>query len=148
MTQISNEEVAKRLPNAWIDQDNVEFFRGLLQRKLLINRCDDCQRWHQPPWPNCPTCWSDDVTPTEVSGRGTIHSVSILRAGPPLDGVDYAAGYPVAVIELEEQEGLRVTATLVGGGADELGIGTPVELAWIERDGEPLPAFGLRTDAA
>jgi uncharacterized OB-fold protein len=144
MTEISNAEVAERLPNAWIDQDNVEFFRGLLNRRLLVNRCADCSRWHQPPWPICPTCWSDDVQPTEVSGRGTIHSVSIVRAGAPLDGVDYAKGHPIAVVEIEEQEGVRVTATLVDGSGDDFAIGAPVELTWVERDGEPVPAFRPR----
>jgi uncharacterized OB-fold protein len=144
MTEISNAEVAERLPNAWIDQDNVEFFRGLLNRRLLVNRCADCSLWPHPPCPICPTCWSDYVQPTDVSGRGTIHSVSIVRAGAPLDGVDYAKGHPIAVVEIEEQEGVRVTATLVDGSGDDFAIGVAVELTWVERDGEPVPAFRPR----
>src|SRR5262245_20434448 len=107
MTDISDQDLFDRLPNAVIDRDNAEFFRGMLRRQLLLHRCHDCGNWSSPPWPICPVCWSDDVRPTEVSGKGTIHSFTLLHAGLPVPGVDYAAGYPVALIELEEQEGLR-----------------------------------------
>ncbi|MET0830390.1 MAG: Zn-ribbon domain-containing OB-fold protein [Microbacterium sp.] len=141
MSEITDAEVAERLPDAWIDQDNVAFFRGLLDRRLLINRCADCSRYHSPPRPFCPTCWSDDVRPTEVSGRGTLHSFTVLHVGPPFPDADYAAGYPVGVIDLEEQPGVRATAKIVGVRNEEIRIGMPVELTWIERDGAPVPAF-------
>jgi uncharacterized OB-fold protein len=141
MAGISDADVFARLPMMSIDHDNIAFFRGLLQRQLLLNRCGACGRWQQPPWPICPGCWSDDVRPTAVRGEGTIHSLTLLHAGRPLPGVDYRQGYPVAVIELPEQEGLRVTATVVHSQPVELQIGMPVRLTWCERDGEPFPAF-------
>ncbi|GAA2848656.1 hypothetical protein GCM10010472_01970 [Pseudonocardia halophobica] len=141
MSEITDQQVADRLPDMWLDRDNVEFYRGLLQRRLLINRCADCGRWQQPPFPICPSCWSDDVRPTEVSGEGTIHSFTILRAGPPLPGVDYASGHPVVVVELAEQQGVRVTATTADVAHEELRVGMPVTLTWVDRGGEPVPAF-------
>ena len=82
--------------------------------------------------------------PTPVSGRGTIHLVIFLYQGPSADGVDYAAGpHPVVTVELEEQVGLRFTTTVVGSSNDDIVIGVPVELDWIERDGRPVPAFRL-----
>jgi uncharacterized OB-fold protein len=140
-SEISDLEVFERLPSMPIDHDNVAFFRGLLARRLLVNRCQQCGRWHQPPWPICPSCWSDDVQPTEVSGDGVLHSWTLLHGGRPLAGVDYHRGYPIAVIELAEQEGLRVTATIVGCEPEELRTGMSVRLTWRERDGEPFPAF-------
>jgi len=136
MTDISDQEVFDRQPGASIDRDNIHFFRGLLQRTLLINRCQDCQAWFQPPGPLCPVCWSDNIRPTEVSGRGTLHSVTFIHGGPTPPG-----GYPIAVIELEEQQGLRASATIIDCEKDDIRIGMPVELAWTERNGEPLPAF-------
>ena len=71
-----------------------------------------------------------------------LRAVIRLHQGPPLEGVDYAASpYPVAVVELEEQPGLRITSTVVRCDPSEVAIGMPVELAWIDRDGVPLPAF-------
>ena len=51
------------------------------------------------------------------------------------------AGYPLLVVELEEQVGLRATATMVDCAVEDIRIGMPVALTWIERDGHPIPAF-------
>lgn len=137
---VSDSEVIQRLPRSWVDHDNIEFFRGLLQRRLLLNRCQDCATWYHVPWPGCPRCWSEDVRPTEVSGRGVIHSMttSLLAPAP---GRDEPEEHCVALVELEEQEGLRVALTVVGRSSDDdVRIGSAVQLTWIERDGEPLPA--------
>lgn len=134
---------------AAVDRDNRHFYRGWLHRELLLNRCAACGRRHHPPRPMCPSCWSWDVVPTAVGGRGTVHLLIRLHQGPSAPGVDYAAvPHPVAVVELEEQEGLRVTSTVVDCPPERLEIGLPVELAWIDRGGIPFPAFRPRHDAA
>ena len=141
MSEITDSDVFARFPNDRIDRDNIPFFRGLLERRLVVGRCHDCGRWNQPLWPNCPACWSDDVRPTEVSGKGRVHTFTLLHAGMPWPGIDYAAGYPLAVVELEEQDGLRAVATIVNCPNDDIRIGMPVELTWLEREGHPIPAF-------
>jgi uncharacterized protein len=125
-----------------VDHDNKAFYRGWLNKRLLLNRCRECGRWHHPPKPICPNCWSSEVEPTEVSGRGTVHLLILLHQGPEAPGVDYAAGpHPVATVELVEQVGLRYTTTIVGIPPGDIHIGMPVELTWIERDGVPFPVF-------
>ncbi|MDA8045558.1 MAG: zinc ribbon domain-containing protein [Actinomycetota bacterium] len=129
-------------PGHSLDLDNRAFYAGWLEKELRLNRCADCRRWHHPPQPVCPACWSDQVRPTAVTGRGTIHLLIRLHQGPAAPGVDYAAGpYPVVVVELEEQAGLRFTSTIVGYEPSDLAIGTAVELEWIERAGTPFPVF-------
>ncbi|HSS11665.1 MAG TPA: OB-fold domain-containing protein, partial [Acidimicrobiales bacterium] len=91
--------------------------------------------------PVCPRCWSDRVEATEVSGRGTIDLLTVVYLGTPTPGVDYVAGYPVAGVELVEQRGLRYVAGVVDCAKEDVSIGLPVELTWIERDGAPTPAF-------
>lgn len=131
-----------------VTRDSAAHFRGRLDRRLLIHRCADCGHWHHPPRPMCPRCWSWAITPTEVSGRGTIHLLMLLHQGPPVPGVDYTGGHPVVTVELEEQPALRFTATVTADfPRDRLTIGTPVELDWTDRDGTPTPAFRLRGDA-
>jgi uncharacterized protein len=125
-----------------VDHDNKAFYRGWLNKRLLLNRCRHCGRWHHPPKPICPNCWSSDIEPTEVSGRGTVYLLMLLHQGPEAPGVDYAAGpHPVATVELVEQVGLRYTTTIIGIPAGDIRIGMPVELTWIERDGVPFPVF-------
>jgi uncharacterized OB-fold protein len=65
----------------------------------------------------------------------------LLHQGPPIPGLDYARPLPVAAVELPEQRGLRLTSVVVDADPEELRIGTPVELAWIEQNGAPVPAF-------
>jgi uncharacterized OB-fold protein len=125
-----------------VDRDTAAFYRGWLDKELRMNRCDDCGRWHHPPRAMCPRCWSWNVTPTAVSGRGTIYLLILLHQGPPAEGVDYSAGpYPVAAVDLEEQPGLRFTTTIVGAPPESLAVGQAVELAWRERNGLPFPVF-------
>lgn len=143
MGDISDQQVLDSYLSNWIDRDSVALFRGFLEKRLLINRCQDCQRWYQPPWPSCPNCWSKNVEPTEVSGKGVVHTFVILHTGAlaGVDGVDYVKGHPLAVIQLEEQDGLRATGPIVNCPIEDICIGMPVKLAWVERQGSPVPAF-------
>ncbi len=118
-----------------IDHDNAAYHRGLLERRLLINRCDECGVWHHPPRSVCPRCWSRSVTPTDVAGDGFIALVTILRQGPPQPGIDYAAGHPLVAVELDEQPGLRVAGTIVGTPAGQLRVGDRVRVLWRDLPG-------------
>jgi len=133
----SDEEVLERFPAVRLDHLNKLYYAGLL-------RCRTCRRWHTPLRPICPSCWSPEVGPVPVSGRGTVYLLTFLHQGPPAPGVDYAGGFPLAAIELAEQAGLRVQATVVDCPRDRLRIGLEVELTWIDRAGDPetpWPAF-------
>jgi uncharacterized OB-fold protein len=142
MEAVSDADLVELLAHLPVERDTAEHYRGYLRRRLVISRCGDCGRWQHPMRPMCPACWSWNVVPAEVSGRGTVHLFVELRQGPATEGVDYAqAPHPVVTVELEEQEGLRFTGTIVGCAREVIQIGMPVELTWIERNGSPYPAF-------
>jgi uncharacterized OB-fold protein len=146
--QVDDATLVERFPWVQVSHDNKHLFRGWLDERLLINRCDACGRFHHPPKPICPECWSSSLTPTEVSGRGVIHPAMFLRQGAPAPDVDYAKGpHPVVTVELEEQEGLRFSSTVIDCPLEDVRIGLPVELAWIERYGAPFPVFRPRASA-
>ncbi len=143
---ISDEALLALFAGHRIDRDHAAHYRARLEGRLVINRCRSCGRFHEPPRPMCPSCWECDIEPTEVSGRGTIHLLMRLHQGPPAEGVDYGdGGHPVVVVELAEQEGLRMTGTVVDFPDDDLEIGAEVELDWISRDGAPVIAFRPRS---
>lgn len=138
----SDAQLLERLAHLPVERDTAEHYRGYLRRELVLNRCVDCGRWHHPMRPMCPACWSWNVLPSVVSGRGTVHLSVLLHQGPPAEGIDYAkAPHPVVTIQLEEQDGLRFTGTMVDCASTEIRIGMPVELTWIERCGSPYPVF-------
>jgi len=138
--EITDQEVLARFPGDWVDRDNIAFFRGLLQRQLVVNRCEDCTRWYQPPWPVCPRCSSANVAPTEVSGEGVVFTYTIPHGGPPSEPV------AVAVVDLCEQDDLRAAGPIVNCAPEDLRIGMSVALTWLERDGHPVPAFQPRQE--
>jgi len=146
---IDDAALVERFPWVQIDHDTKHIFRGWLDKQFLINRCDDCGRFHHPPKPICPACWSSNLTPTEVSGRGVIHLAMFLHQGAPAPDVDYTKGpHPVVTIELEEQEALRFSSTIIGSPIEDIKIGLPVELDWIDRYGSPFPVFRIRAGGA
>ena len=137
---VGDEEVLARYPYR-IDHDTKAFWKGCLQRKLLVNRCQDCGHWILPMRPLCSQCWSDRVEAHEVTGKGAVHLFTLVHQGPAVPGFEHAGPYPIAAVELEEQDGLRLPATIVNCAAEDIRIGMPVELTWIERNGAPIAAF-------
>jgi uncharacterized OB-fold protein len=130
--------VIRRFPGRIVDQVNVAYYRGLLERRLLLSRCSDCGQWIHPPRPICPDCWSVRLYVDEPGGEGTIYLLTFLERdgdSPP---------HPVATVELDEQAGLRYTATIAGSAPPgAVHIGDRVKLTWIERNGAIMPAFEL-----
>jgi uncharacterized OB-fold protein len=141
---ISDNEVIASFPDVLVDHDNKEHFRGLLERRLLINRCQKCGYWIYPHRPMCPKCWSWDVAPTEVSGQGTIYMFTTslpTHTGSRVSGFDYASPTPIAAVELPQRAGLRYLAEVINCKRDRLRIGLSVEITWVDRHGIPSPAF-------
>lgn len=134
-------EALERYGHRAIDQDNIGQYEGWLAHELRLNKCADCGKWHEPPRAICPYCWSMNVAPAKVSGRGTVYLAILLRQGREEEGVTYP--YPVVLIELEEQQGLRFTSTVVDAAWEDITPGTPVSLDWVERHGAPFPVFRI-----
>jgi uncharacterized OB-fold protein len=54
----------------------------------------------------------------------------------------FDAPYVVALVELEEQPGLRLTTNIVGCQVDDVTIGMPVVVEFEDRGDVSLPQFG------
>jgi uncharacterized OB-fold protein len=126
------------LPIPLITEDNEAFWTGGRDGRLLIVRCSDCGNYSHPPAPRCSVCFGDNVAPVPVSGRGRVYSFTVNRQpwSPELE-----VPYVVAIVELDEQPELRVFTNIVGCPADEVEIGMPVEVEFIERGPAFLPVF-------
>ncbi len=84
------------------------FFDGLREQKLLIQRCNACDKAYYYPRPFCPDCLSSDVKWEQASGEGTLYSFVINHRSTP----GYNAPYVIAVVQLKE--GPRMMTNLVG----------------------------------
>lgn len=123
-----------------IDQDNIAHYRGLMEGRFLLNRCDDCGTWIYPHRPLCPQCLSWSVTPTEISGRGRLHMYTLLYQSRDPD-TPLTEPMQAAAIELAEQPGLRYLSQVVNCPLAALRHDMPVTLTWIEDRGRRWPAF-------
>lgn len=91
---------------------------------LLIEYCADCARWVHPPAGECRTCGGKLVA-RPVSGRGAVFTFTVNHHpyNPELP-----VPYVIAIVELAEQQGLRVAANIVGCEPDSVKCGMPVNL--------------------
>lgn len=121
-----------------VERDTEFFWTAGAEDRLLICRCEACDRYLHPPLPRCPACGGDKVSPAAVSGRARVASFTVNQQAwvPGL-----AVPFVFAAVELVEQAELYVFTNIVGCPVEEVRIGMPVEVLF-ERHGEVfLPLF-------
>lgn len=118
---------------------NRHFWTGGAGGELRFQRCAGCGLLLHPPTVVCPRCLGRDLGVAPVSGRATVvtytvnHQAWMPEPEPP---------YTVAIVELVEQEGLRLTTNIVNCPPEAVRIGMPVRVVFEERDGEVwIPLF-------
>jgi uncharacterized OB-fold protein len=122
------------------DDSNRFFWDAAAERRLVLQRCDACRRLQYPPDVVCVHCQSREMTTTEVSGRGTLYSYAVVeRAFHP--GWASAPGYVVALVELDEQEGLRMLTNILDTDGSDLQVGMPLEVTFEDRAAITVPQF-------
>ncbi|MFD6663528.1 bifunctional MaoC family dehydratase N-terminal/OB-fold nucleic acid binding domain-containing protein [Micromonospora chalcea] len=126
----------------FILRDNAFWFEAAAQRRLVIQACTDCGTLRHPPGPICPSCHSYAWHEVEASGRGTVHSY-VVSHHPKAPGYDY----PLTVVLVDLEEGTRLVADFAGE-AEEVEIGMPVQVDWLDYDENlTLPRFRAATSA-
>lgn len=119
--------------------DNVFWFDAAAEGRLLIQRCADCGELRHPPGPACPVCRSFRWDAIESSGRGTLHSWTVVHHPQ-----DSAFAYPLAVGLIDLEEGTRLVADFDEVPAEGLEVGVPVHIVFGEHAfGEILPYVRL-----
>jgi hypothetical protein len=106
---------------------NRHFWQGGAREELVFLRCQDCGYYLHPPIPVCPHDQSKDVRPEAVSGRATLASYTINHH-PWMPG--FETPYVVAIVEIAEQPGLRLTTNLVNCAFEEIRIGMAVRVVF------------------
>lgn len=128
--------IAGPLPE--LDDINRFFWTSGKDGCLRFQRCSDCEHWLHPPSVSCPKCLSENLTPQAVSGLGTVGAVTVNHQQwmPRM-----TQPYAIAIIELDEQEGLHLTSNVVGVAPEEVAIGQRVHVVFEEVEDVWLPLF-------
>ncbi|CAA0137666.1 Uncharacterised protein [Mycolicibacterium vanbaalenii] len=115
-----------------------EFWASGADGRLRIATCASCLARVHPPQPICPQCRARGLEMAEVSGRATVVAFTINEqvwspAFPP--------PYVVAVVELADAPGVRLTTNIVGCDPSGVYIGMPVSVVFEQVEDVWLPLF-------
>lgn len=106
---------------------------------LPIQRCTGCQKLRHPPRPMCDNCGAQEFDSIAASGRGTIHTFTVIHY-PQVPGYEY----PMVAIIVDLEEGQRMASTLIDCKPAEVEIGQAVCVVIHEdEDGFKIPLFRL-----
>jgi len=121
-----------------VTAENEHFWRGGARNELCFLRCRQCRTWIHPPAPVCPRCLAKDLAVEAVSGRARVVTFTVNHQ-PWIPG--FPPPYVIAIVELPEQAGLRLTTQLVGIPPEDVRIDLEVRVVF-ERHGDVyLPLF-------
>ncbi|WP_345020067.1 Zn-ribbon domain-containing OB-fold protein [Actinomadura keratinilytica] len=99
------------------------FFDGAAAGRLVVRRCDACDRWLAPDAGDCPGCGGSDLAWAEASGEAALVSWTVLHGRPADDG---AVPPPVCLALVELAEGPWLHTRLVGADPAGLREGLPL----------------------
>lgn len=128
------------------------FWTAAREHRLLLQRSQTTGRYVFYPRAVSPFGAGDTLEWVEASGRGTVYSYTVARraTAPQWEG---EGPYVIAIVALEE--GVHMTANIIGCDPETVRIGLPVEVAFVDVTPEvtlvqwrPAPAVGAEQGAA
>jgi uncharacterized OB-fold protein len=125
MTYLSD-AIAKEIPGRpipYVDSDNKPFYDGCARGELWMQRCLDTKKFQFYPRP-CSVYTGGKIEWVKCSGKGTIHTYSVIRRNFPEPYFEPLTPYVVAIIETEE--GVRMMSNVTGCALEDVKIGMSV----------------------
>jgi uncharacterized OB-fold protein len=117
---------------------NRGFWTAGRQNELRLRRCRHCRYWAHPPLPICPRCHRRQLAWEATSGRAALFSYTVNhKAWNPEVPVPYVIG----MVQLPEQEGLRLTSNIVNCAVADVHIGMPLRVTFEQQAEVYIPLF-------
>jgi uncharacterized OB-fold protein len=102
--------------------------------RLLVQRCSACERYQWYPRAHCVVCGAADPAFVEAKGTGRLHTFTVLQKTP---NPEFQGDLPYVLAIVELDEGVRVSANVVGVDHAALRCEMPLQVTFV--DG--LPCF-------
>ncbi|WP_412457797.1 Zn-ribbon domain-containing OB-fold protein [Mycolicibacterium elephantis] len=120
-----------------LDDSSRPYWTGGAAGELRIAHCGSCRRFFHPPFDGCPDC-GGAVEFVAVSGEGTVftYTVTYQQFHP-----DVPTPFVIALVELNEQQGLRLVANIVDCDPSAMMCGMPVRVRFEQYGSVFVPVF-------
>jgi len=109
------------------------FWQGTREHELRLQRCRACGSFQFPPQVLCRSCLTEEQDWTATSGKATVYSF-VVQHRPATPAFVDDVSYVVAVVELDE--GPLMLTNIVGCTPDEVKVGMPVEVTFVDATDE------------
>jgi uncharacterized OB-fold protein len=109
-----------------VTQANAEFWAATAEGRFQLQRCNECDTVLWFPRRHCPSCWTENVSTFDATGKGEIYSFTIIRKG----AMAYKDSGPFVVAYVELAEGPRVMTNIVDCDVETIAVGMPVEVVF------------------
>jgi len=116
-------EYRKPLPNPLHREASRPFWEAAQRHELVMPRCRTCDRLFFYPREVCPVCLGSNLDWVTVSGRGRLHSFTVIHqpANPAFRG---DVPYVYALVQLDE--GPRMISTVIDCRPEDVHIDMPL----------------------
>jgi uncharacterized OB-fold protein len=125
------------------DEVDKPFWDAANEDRLVVQNCKACNRLQHPPAKACSQCSSEDnLEWREMSGRGKIYGYGVMYDSPVISlAVDQP--FNIAVIELEEDSGIKMLSHLPGTPVDQVPVGASVQVEFetTQATGQKVPEW-------
>ena len=116
-----------------------EFFDGVREGRLVVQRCEACGALAVPPKAVCPGCEGVRWGRATLGGDGEVTSYTVIRVPP----AQFAAQAPYVVTVARMAEGVSLLGRLTGAPVDAAQVGMPVRFAGPLANADP-PVIAFR----
>ena len=113
-------------PAPSVTQANASFWAATAEGRFQLQRCNECDTVLWFPRRHCPSCWTENVSTFDASGKGVVYSFTIIRKGAKA----YKDSGPFVVAYVELAEGPRVMTNIVECDVEAVKVGMPVEVVF------------------
>lgn len=123
---------SRPLPDDWtlprLNAFNREWFTSAA---LRVQTCSVCGARQHPPEEICHTCGSMELTTTELTARGVIHSYTVAHyaVNPALA---HSVPYAVVLVALDDDPDIRIIGNVLDLEPGSIHIGMKVTGTWQE----------------
>jgi uncharacterized OB-fold protein len=129
-------------PLPQITNDSEAFWQSTHKHQMKLQRCSRCGKFRFYPSEACHFCASLEYEWIPVSGRGKIHTYTVLERAR---GTPYEHNTPITIVLVELDEGPIVMSNLVDFDDEDLEIDTPVTMDY-EDVTDTVTVFVFRPD--